>query len=195
MHVHARIAEYGATPVRRRSLSLIAINSVFFAALLGAMFYVRATSAQWPGPAASPFEFGSLLMVFAMAMSAICASITMVVAANSAAQDKADEAVRWIAIAISSWLLFLFLEIVEWVRMVYLVQLGPKTAFGGTFLVLTGAHWLAVVACTIWFTFVIADVRRRDILAAALYSHFLAIWWIVLVLALYLPNMNPLQDL
>jgi heme/copper-type cytochrome/quinol oxidase subunit 3 len=189
--IHARIAEYAATPARRRTLALIAVNFAFFAALLAVMFYVRIKSSDWP----VPFEFGSLLMVFAMGMSAICASITMAVGAHSASQGKADEAVRWIAIAISSWLVFLFLEIVEWVRMVFLVELGPKTPFGGTFLLLTGAHWLAVIACTVWFTIAVSDVRRRDILAAALYSHFLAIWWIVLVIVLYLPNMNPLADL
>jgi heme/copper-type cytochrome/quinol oxidase subunit 3 len=195
MHLHAQIAEYAATPVRRRTLTLVAANFTVFAVLVAAMFYIRTTSADWPTGASAPFEFGSLLMVSAMAMSAICASITMAVGANSAAHGKFDEAVRWIAIAISAWLVFLFLEIVEWVRMVYLVELGPKTPFGGTFLVLTGAHWLAVIVCTIWFTFAIADVRRRDILAAALYSHFLAIWWIVLVILVYLPNMNPLADL
>jgi len=189
--MHPRIAEYAATPARRRTLALIAANFAFFAVLLAVMFYVRARSADWP----VPFEFGSLLMVFAMGMSAICASVTVAVGAESAAKGKADEAVRWIAIAISSWLVFLFLEIVEWVRMVYLVELGPKTPFGGTFLLLTGTHWLAVIVCTVWFTFAVADVRRRDILAAALYSHFLAVWWIVLVILLYLPNMNPLADL
>jgi len=75
------------------------------------------------------------------------------------------------------------------------VELGPKTPFGATFLTLTGAHWLAAMACTIWFILAICDVRKRDILAPALYSHFLAIWWIVLILVLYLPNMNPLVDL
>jgi heme/copper-type cytochrome/quinol oxidase subunit 3 len=142
-----------------------------------------------------PFEFGSLLMVFAMSMSAICASVCMAVGANSAAHEKPDEAVRWIAIAVASWMIFLFLELVEWVRMIYLVELGPRTPFGGTYLALTGTHWLAVIVCGIWFIFVVADVRRRDILAAALYSHFLALWWIVLVILLYLPNMNPLEDL
>lgn len=191
MSLRERIAEYGATPVRRRTLVLIAANFALFAALLVVMYYVRAHSPDWP----VPFEFGSLLMVFAMAMSAVCASVCMAVGANSAAHDKSDEAVRWIAIAISSWVIFLFLELVEWVRMIYLVELGPKTAFGGTYFALTGSHWLAVIACTVWFTFAVVDVRRRDILAAALYSHFLAIWWIVLIILLYLPNMNPLQDL
>jgi cytochrome aa3-600 menaquinol oxidase subunit 3 len=170
---------------------MVAANFAFFAALLAVMFYIRTTSTNWP----VPFEFGSLLMVSAMAMSAICASACMAVGANSAAQDKPDEAVRWIAIAVASWMIFVFLELVEWVRMIYLVELGPKTPFGGTYLALTGTHWLAVIACGIWFIFVVADVRRRDILAAALYSHFLAVWWIVLVILLYLPNMNPLEDL
>jgi cytochrome aa3-600 menaquinol oxidase subunit 3 len=189
------IAEYTATTARQRTLKLIGFIFAFFAVLVAVMFYVKATSPNWPAADSPPFEFGSLLMIFAMAMSAICASVTMAVGGNSAAQGKADEAERWVAIAIASWLIFLFLEIVEWVRMVYLLELGPKTAFGGTFLLITGAHWLAVIACGIWFTFVVADVRRRDILAAALYSHFLVIWWIVIIVLVYLPNMNPLQDL
>lgn len=183
------LATYSTTPARRRTMMVVAVNFVIFAALLAVMFYVRATSADWP----VPFEFGSLLMVFAMSMSAICGSVTVAVGAHSAARDKTDEAVRWVAIAISSWLVFLFLEIVEWVRLVYLVELGPKTPFGGTFLLLTGTHWLGVVACVCWFTYVATNVRRRDILAAAIYSHFLAIWWIVLVVTLYLINANPLE--
>ena len=191
--MHARIAEYGATPARRRTLVIIGANFACFAALTAWTIYVRTTTKDWP--IAPPFEFGNLLMVFAMAMAAVCASITMAVGATSAAKGNTEEAVRWIAIAISSWLVFLFLECVEWANLIYLKDLGPKTPFTSTFLLLTGLHWLAVIACTIWFTFAIADVRRRDILAAALYSHFLAIWWIVLIVVLYLPNMNPLEDL
>jgi cytochrome aa3-600 menaquinol oxidase subunit 3 len=189
--MNAHVAIYAATPARRRTIAIVAANLVFFATLLAVMFYMRTITADWP----VPFEFGSLLMVFAMAMSALCASITMAVGAHSAAVNKPEEAVRWIAIAISSWLVFLFLEIVEWVRLVYLVELGPRTPFGGTFLLLTGTHWLAVIACASWFTVVVSDVRRRDIYAAALYSHFLAIWWLVLVATLYLTNANALGDL
>jgi heme/copper-type cytochrome/quinol oxidase subunit 3 len=191
--MHPRIAEYTATPARRRCLVLILANLVVFTALVAVVFYVRATTKDWP--IEPPFEFGNLLMVFSMAMAAACGSITMVVGAHSSAKGEGEEAVRWIAIAISAWLVFLFLECVEWANLFYLKGLGPRTPFGGTFLLLTGAHWLAAIGCTIWFTFAIADVRRRDILAAALYSHFLAIWWIVVVIVLYLPNLNPLADL
>jgi cytochrome aa3-600 menaquinol oxidase subunit 3 len=193
MELRERIAEYTATPGRRRALKLVAVNFVFFAALLAVMFYVRGTSRNWPE---SPtFEFGNLLMAFTMGMSAICGSITMVVGAHSAAKGENEEAVRWVAIAVSSWIIFLFLELVEWVYVVFLADMGPTTPFGATFLLITGAHWLAVIGCGIWFTFVVADVRRRDILAAALYSHFLALWWIVIIIVVYFPNMNPLQDL
>jgi len=184
------ISAYAATPARRRTLVVIGIHFLIFSALMVWMFRVRGASSDWP----IPFEFGSLLMIFAMAMGGFCGSITMAVAADRADKGEAEESVRWIAIAISSWLVFLFLEAVEWVRMVYLVQLGPGTPFGMTYLVITGAHWLAVIACVGWFTFCLANVRKRDILASALYSHFLAIWWLVIVFLIYLPNMHPLQD-
>lgn len=189
--MHARIAEYGATPARRRTLYAIAVHFLIFLGLVIYMFRVQAVTPDWP----IPFEFGSLLMIFAMAMAGICASITMAVGGDRAMQEKTEEAVRWIAIAISSWLVFLFLEIVEWVRMVYLVELGPGTPFGKTYLAITGAHWLAVVVCTMWFTFCVASVRKRDILAAALYSHFLAVWWIVIMCVVYFPNMHPMENL
>jgi heme/copper-type cytochrome/quinol oxidase subunit 3 len=35
---------------------------------------------------------------------------------------------------------------------------------------------------------VVVDVRKRDALAAAMYSHFLNLWWLVLVVTLYLMN-------
>jgi heme/copper-type cytochrome/quinol oxidase subunit 3 len=188
--IPASISAYAATPARRRTLAAVAIHLLIFAALMVWMFRVRAASSDWP----VPFEFGSLLMIFAMAMGAVCGSITMAVAANRAERGEGEEAIRWIAIAISSWLVFLFLEAVEWVRMVYLVQLGPETPFGLTYLSITGAHWLGAIACVGWFTFCLTKVLKRDILAAALYSHFLAIWWIVIVFLIYFPNMHPLQD-
>jgi heme/copper-type cytochrome/quinol oxidase subunit 3 len=179
------ISEYWGTRPRRLTGIFIAANFAFFAALLGAMFYLRAASEEWP----APFHFASLLMVSALTMFSLCASITAAIADRAARTEQSSEpAVRWLAIAISSWFLFLFLEIVEWVRLVYLEHLGPHTAFGATFLALTGTHWLAATACVGWFCYVAADVKKRDILAAALYSHFLNAWWIVLVITLYFFN-------
>lgn len=182
----AYIAEYYATRTRRGTLWIIAINTAFFAALLAVMFYLRWASEVWP----TPFHFASLLMVTALTMFAISGSATLETGARAAKLNDQEPAVRWVAVGIASWLTFLFLEIVEWVRLVYLVGLGPDTAFGGTYLALTGAHWVAVCACVCWMTYVAVDVRRRDVLAVALYSHFLNIWWIVLLFCLYFSNAN-----
>ncbi len=185
------ISDYAATPARRRTLIVIAINFLLFAALMVWMFHVRDASSDWP----VPFEFGSLLIIFAMASGGLCGSITMAIADNRARKGEFEESIRWIAIAISAWLTFVFLEAVEWVRMIYLLELGPNTPFGMTYLAITGAHLIGIVLCVGWFTFCLTNVRKHDILASALYSHFLAIWWIVIVFLIYFPNMHPLANL
>jgi cytochrome aa3-600 menaquinol oxidase subunit 3 len=178
------VAEYFATRTRRVTGLFIIGNLAFFLALLAAMFYLRWVSEEWP----VPFHFPSLLMIAAMTMFSLCGSATMAVGAQAAKLPETEAAVRWIAIAISSWLVFLFLEIVEWVRLIYLERLGPDTSFGSTFLLLTGTHWLAAALCCGWFTRVATDVKKHDPFAAALYSHFLNFWWIVLVFCLYFAN-------
>jgi cytochrome aa3-600 menaquinol oxidase subunit 3 len=184
------IAEYFGTHARRVTGLFVIANFVLFAAMLAAMFYQRWLSEEWP----TPFHFPSLLMAGAMTMFALCGSVTMAVGAAASKLKDTEPAVRWIAIAITSWLVFLFLEIVEWVRLIYLEHLGPDTSFGWTFLLLTGSHWLAAALCCGWFTMVATNVKKRDTLAPALYSHFLNLWWLVLVVALYLVN-SDLQEL
>jgi heme/copper-type cytochrome/quinol oxidase subunit 3 len=176
---------YLATGTRRLTAFFIAANLAFFAALLVVMLYLRSTAQQWP----VPFHFASLLMVSALTMFSLCASVTVAIGDRAARMEaSAEPAVRWIAIAISSWFVFLFLEIVEWTRLVVIEELGPHTTFGATFLMLTGSHWVAATGCLGWFCYVVADVKKRDILAAAFYSHFLNLWWIVLVITLYFTN-------
>ena len=69
-----------------------------------------------------------------------------------------------------------------------MVGLGPHTAFGGTYLALMGAHWVAALVCVCWMTYAANDTRQRDVVAVAMYSHFLNLLWIVLVITIYLTN-------
>ncbi len=165
---------------------VVAANLAFFAALLAAMFYLRTNAPSWP----APFHFASLLMVGAMTLFALTASVTAGVGARALYLDELEPAVRWVAIAIANWITFQFLEVVEWVRLIYLVGFGPGTTFGATYLALTLTHWLGVTACVCWMTYVAVDVRGRDILAVSIYSHFLNLWWIVLLFAVYFSNAN-----
>lgn len=174
------------TRTRRVTVAFIASNFAFFMALLAVMFYLRSGARDWP----VPFHFASLLMAAALTMFSLVGSATLHVAYRAARLDDREPAVRWIAIAISCWFVFLFLEIVEWVRLVYLEGLGPHTQFGATFLSLTGSHWVAASFALGWFTYVAVDVKNRDVLAAAMYSHFLNVWWLVLLFALYFSNAN-----
>jgi cytochrome aa3-600 menaquinol oxidase subunit 3 len=180
------IAVYYATRTRRGALWIIAAHAAFFAALLAVMFYLRWASEAWP----TPFHFASLIMVTALTLFALSGSATLEMAARAARFNDQEPAVRWIAVGIASWLTFLFLEIVEWVRLIYLVELGPRTAFGGTYLALTGAHWIAALACVSWMTYVAGNTRKRDVVAVAIYSHFLNLLWLVLVFTLYLTNLT-----
>ncbi|HXJ38499.1 MAG TPA: hypothetical protein VNH18_04420, partial [Bryobacteraceae bacterium] len=166
------LRSYLATRARRITAIVIAANFAFFAALLAVMLYQRSAAPYWP----MPFHFPSLLMSSGLLLFALCASVTVAVAATQVEDSDREVPVRWIAIAISCWFVFLFLEIVEWVRLIWLEHLGPETAYGGTYFMLTGSHFIAATACLGWFAWVAVDVRNRDILAAALYSHFLVFW-------------------
>jgi cytochrome aa3-600 menaquinol oxidase subunit 3 len=178
------VSRYYSTRARRAALLTSAATGVFFAALLGVMFYLRWAAEAWP----APFHFASLLMVTGLTMFGLAASATFEIGSRAVGFPDREPALRWIAVGIATWLTFLFLEIVEWIRLVYLVQLGPDTAFGSTFLALTGAHWIAVGCCVAWMTWAANDTRSRDVLAPAIFSHFLNLVWIVLVATLYLPN-------
>ncbi len=182
--IRAHITVYYATRARRTTLWVIAASTAFFGALLAVMFYLRWISEQWP----TPFHFASLIMATALTMFAVSGSATLEMAVRAVKLDDPEPAVRWIAVGVASWLTFLFLEVVEWVRLVYLVQLGPRTAFGGTYLAVMGAHWLAVCACVCWMTFVAAQSRKRDVIAVAMFSHFLNLLWFVLLFTVYLSN-------
>ena len=97
-------------------------------------------------------------------------------------------AVRWMAIAISCWLVFMFLEIVEWVRLAFIIQMGPRTQFGQIFFVLTGFHFLCIFGCVMWLAVVTADTQHKDLLAASIYSHFLNVIWLAMIVVLYFNN-------
>jgi heme/copper-type cytochrome/quinol oxidase subunit 3 len=182
--MNALLSQYFATRSRRNSLIAIASLSALFVALLILMYYLRATARAWP----APFHFASVLMVVGLAMFGIAASVVIEAAVRGKFHDPEMPA-RLLAVAVSLWMVFLFLEVVEWVRLVYVEGLGIHTPFGGSFLALAVSHWLAVCGGVCWLTWAAAsDTKRRDLLALALYSHFLNLVWIVLLFTEYFPN-------
>jgi heme/copper-type cytochrome/quinol oxidase subunit 3 len=178
------LAEYYGTRARRGTLLMMTAQGVIFAALLAVMFYLRWASEAWP----APFHFASLIMVSALTLFALSSSVTMEIANKASKLPDIEPAVRWIAVSIVTWLTFLFLEIVEWVRLVYLERLDWHTSFGATYLSLMVTHWVAVLGCVGWMTYVANNVRKRDVLACAMFCHFLNLIWLVLLFTLYFSN-------
>ncbi len=188
-YVLPHVAPYFATRQRRIAGLVSVATLAIFGALLGVLQYTRWNSYDWP----TPFHFPSMLMAVALSMFGLCGSVTVVVAevaVRAAVRNNGDlePARRWMAIAVTSWFLFLFLEVVEWVHLVYVEQLGPTTQFGSVFLALTGFHYFAATCCMVWLGIAAARVEKRDLLAPALYSHLLNLWWIVIVVTVYFPN-------
>jgi heme/copper-type cytochrome/quinol oxidase subunit 3 len=182
--VRDHLLVYYATRARRSTLWIIVANAGFFGALLAVMFYLRWIAKDWP----VPFHFASLIMVTALTMFSVAGSWTLEMASRALDAADAEPAVRWVAVGIACWLTFLFLEVVEWVRLIFLLGIGPDTAFGGTYLAVMGAHWIAGCVCVSWMTYVAVNVRKRDIVAVAMYSHFLNLIWVVLLFTVYFSN-------
>ena len=159
-------------------------TTVLFLALAVFGLYLRFTTADWP----SPFQFGSLLMAVAMTSFAVCASVAAEIGARVAQDEDVEPSVRWIAIAISCWLIFLFLEIVEWVRLIYLVDFGRNTPFGQAHLSITGFHWIAVLGSVGWLTWTVVNVRARNPFSAALFTHCINLWWLIILGLMYFSN-------
>lgn len=174
------------TATRGRRLTLIGsgVTFVVFLALIGVMFYLRWASELWP----VPFHFGSMLMSVFELMLTMCAAVCGGMAWHASEMEDREPTVRWLAVAITSWLTFLFFEIVEWTHLVYIEGLGPDTSFGSTFLALTGLHWVAGIIAAGWYTYVAVDSRRRDIFAATMFTGFLSFVWTILWILLYVPN-------
>lgn len=182
-----------ATRTQRATLILICADFAMFAAFYAAYIYLRHLTPVWP----TAFHFPSALMAVAMTMFLLAGSFLAAVAARQA--DDAI-AVRCLAAAVVTWLSFLFVEAVEWVRLI--VEEGVTfrsnpwhvPIFGASFFLLSGFHVLHVIVGIVYLTVVAARVRRYDVGACALYIHFVNILWLILFPTLYL-SASDLQGL
>jgi cytochrome aa3-600 menaquinol oxidase subunit 3 len=168
----------------KRTLWVCAIVSAIFIALFVFGIRLRSSAVEWP----KAFQFGSLLMSVAMTSFALAASVTAELGARTARETDVEPAVRWLAISISCWLVFLFLEIVEWVRLIFIADLGFSTQFGKVHLLITSFHWAGVLGAIGWLSWAIAGVRRHNLLPAALFTHCLNLWWLVILTVQYFSN-------
>ena len=176
------LAPYFATRARRTTLGVIAACLVFYMTLFAVHFYLRWVSEAWP----RPFSFASIVMALALTSFSLSSSVTCEIAARASLLEDKIAAIRWMAVSIVTWLTFAFLELVEWVRIVFMMRLDWTTSFGASYLSIAVSHWIGIAVCAGWMIRVANDIRRRDVIAVAMFSHFLNLIWLAMLILIYL---------
>ena len=165
----------------------IASEVMFFAALFGAYFTIRAGAAEWP-PA------GTHLEVWLPALATgvlIASSATVHLAAAGAEHGDRAKTSRWLSITIGLGALFLGAQAFEYSQLDFSLS---DHAYGTLFYSMTGFHALHVFAgvvalALVWFKnargHISAD-RSGPVVAGSLYWHFVDVVWVLLFATLYL---------
>ncbi|MGI8990526.1 MAG: cytochrome c oxidase subunit 3 [Bryobacteraceae bacterium] len=179
------LAAIAATRTQQAMLIFICADTATFASFYVAYIYLRRLAPAWP----TAFHFPSGLMAVAMTMFLLAGSFLAAVAAR---QKEAVVIARCLAAAVVVWLSFLFVEAIEWVRLIVgegvTLRSNPWNVpiFGASFYTLSGFHALHVIAGIVYMTVVAVRIRKHDAGACALYIHFVSVMWLVLFPTLYL---------
>jgi cytochrome c oxidase subunit III len=162
----------------------ISSEVMFFAALFGAYFTIRARASEWP-PAGVEIE--TLLPAFATAVL-IGSSATMHRADNRAAAADPRGVGRWLLVTLGLGALFLLAQAYEYSQL----EFGASDhSFGTLFYTLTGFHALHVFAGLValglaWLKNARAvGAPHATVLATGIYWHFVDVVWVVLFATLY----------
>ena len=165
----------------------IASELMFFAALFGAYFTVRAGAAEWP-PAGVELE----VLLPALSTGVLIASSgAMHLAAASAERGDRAKTSTSLLVTIALGVVFLGVQAFEYSRLDFSVA---DHAYGTLFYSMTGFHGLHVFAGVVTLILVwlknqrgqLSPTRSGPAVAAGLYWHFVDVIWVLLFATLYL---------
>ena len=176
-----------AHPLVFGTVVFLASESMVFAALLAAYYYLRGMTAPWP-PA------GVDLDVTGMAIGTLllgAGSITMSVAQAAAMRGGRVTARVMLALTIVVALAFLGLEWSDWSHANFAID---GSAYGTIYYVLTGTHFAHVAAGVVLLAAVAIFLRTRAftrdhfaaVEAVAYYWHFVFVVWLALYATIFL---------
>jgi cytochrome c oxidase subunit 3 len=165
----------------------LASESMVFAALLAAYYYLRGLTATWP-PA------GVELDSFALGIGTLllgAGSVTMAIAQSAATRGSARWARVMLLLTIGVALAFLAIEWTDWESANFAIN---GSAYGTIYYMLTGTHFAHVVAGVVLLTAVALFVRRpaftrehhAAVEAVAYYWHFVFVVWLALYATIFL---------
>jgi cytochrome c oxidase subunit 3 len=176
-----------AHPLVFGTVVFLASESMLFAALLAAYYYLRGATAPWP-PAGA--EIDTAGMAVGTALLGL-GSVTMIVAQMAAMRRGRALARLMLAVTIAAALGFLGLELGDWRSANFRIA---DSAYGTMYYVLTGTHFVHVVAGAILLAAVAIFLRKpaftreqhAGVEAVAYYWHFVFVVWLALYATIFL---------
>jgi heme/copper-type cytochrome/quinol oxidase subunit 3 len=170
-------------------LAFIAVELMFFGALISARFIVSANVGEWP-PAGQPRlpVLTTAANTLVLLASGVCLFLSNRAFANSESHVKTR---RWLALAIALGVTFVAIQGVEWVRLLGYGLTMRSSPYGSFFYLLIGAHALhAVVSLALLLhvarSFSHGQLRVERFWAAQAFWYFVVGLWPVLYVTVYL---------
>jgi len=165
----------------------LASELVFFIALFGAYFTLRAQASRWPPADAEVDPVVSGLATVLL----VASSVTYAVAARAARRHRLTRFRMWIVATVALGVVFLALQLVDYENLGFSVS---AHAYGTMFYAMTGFHGAHVVAGVILMLVVwgrslqgaYATGEPLGVEAVGYYWHFVDAVWIALYATLYL---------
>jgi len=176
-----------AHPLVFGTVVFLASESMVFAALLAAYYYLRGSTTQWPPQGT---ELDAAGMAIGSGLLAL-GSMTMAIAQTGATHRKRLLARAMLVLTILAALGFLWLEWSDWHSANFRIN---DSAYATVYYVLTGTHFAHVLAGVVLLAAVAIFLRapaftrehHAGVEAVAYYWHFVFVVWLALYATIFL---------
>jgi cytochrome c oxidase subunit 3 len=173
---------------RTALFTILGSETIFFATLLAAYFYMRVNLASWQMNGA---PFTRLVLPASNTALLLISAVTMSLALGAVRKNNTAGLKRWLSLSLALGLVFVIGQVVEFNRSGMRID---DQAFGGVFFTLIGFHALHVLAGMIMLAVVLwrallGDFSSRRFVAvqvSAWFWYFVTAVWAILFAALYL---------
>lgn len=181
----------GLDNLRLAILFLIGGESMFFAALISALFVLRLGQPLWPPPFQPRLPVG---VTGVNTLVLLASSVTLAAAIRALARGREVEGVQRLTVTAGLGTLFLLVQGYEWARLVGYGLTVSSGSYGATFYTLIGTHGLHVLGALVWLGVTLvraargryAGGRTAPLKACAMFWHFVVGLWPILYIAVYL---------
>ncbi|HYV57317.1 MAG TPA: cytochrome c oxidase subunit 3 [Candidatus Nitrosopolaris sp.] len=176
---------------RLAMIVLIAGESMLFAGLIGAYLVFRLAARNWPPPDLPRLPLG---LTAANSVLLLASGFPMGRALRAARRYDRQRLARSLGQTALLGSTFLFVQGIEWVRLVRHGLTLASGTYGATFYVLIGCHGVHVLAAVTWLAVTALLARRGAFIAGrqaplemcAIYWYFVCALWVVLFPLVYL---------